>query len=424
MAEKAADGLPYGQFGLATYDADGSAWHFGRAIDDGVTLLPLGEAETLVETSGDLVAPTFPKDGKAGPTRRREKQAKALVQRHPELQPASYLLPDLARVSEAVEEAAQRYDPSRGPLIASGKIYDEISRASVPVLAFPCGRNGSDFRIVEMVKQRRGWDDAQGTSIEVVVPGEHGTTWEGPGVSISSIVFARPIEKGEWYLAVRLQIETLIFRPVNRKIDHRSGIGMELDLLATMSIEKTGGFPHADIIFNPWFTGQFATIDQGGSWSVWEFASRRSANAKLTLSGSLKDDDEEESAHLTDDGWGRVLWVQDATTLCICTRQELCFVSIDGERPRMILDIEAKLRGGVGWILDVACVQPFPSFLFVLTSSHVLIYLLDKSMEDELEWSVAATVRHHRSPDDLSLCMHLCAIDERKYSSDWRSGHN
>lgn len=415
MAEKASDGLPYGQFGQAVYDPDDGAWHFGRLPRDEDSLQRIGEAEVVISPSASQPL-SLPDGDPAGPSRRREKQTKALIRQVPELQPAADLLPELARVSEAVENATARHDPSRGHLLARGEIYDEVAKKPVPAIAFPCGCNGGDMRIIRTAKQRQGWTDDKDSWIEVPTMSDYEVTWRGPGVPISSVVFAHPYEKGPSYLAVRLQVETLIFRPVARKLDSTGRSRMEVNFLLFISIDDTGGRPHADISFNSWVNGEFAIVDDAGSFSVWEVPGRDSHRANMINEGRNIITDRD-SAKIPDDGWARVTWVADAETLCVCTRHELLLVPGNGQHDRASVrrvDIDAKLRGGIGWIVDIACVWNSPRLLFVLTSSHILVVGVDRSIDNETGWKMAASVRHHRNPDDLTLIMHLLSTEDGK----------
>ena len=413
MADKAFDGLPYGQFGRAIFDAENSEWNFSRATQSIRLLRPVGEAKTIARPTAETrESQPSRSDGRDPLSRRREKQARALVQSIPELQPVCDVLPELARVSEAVEHAYSQHDANTGPLIARGEVYDESRRDYVGAIAFPSGPTGSDLCIVQGLKQRRGWDEDRSSCIETLdFSGEEGM-WKGPGVSILSLVFAQPLEQGEYYLAVRLQTEILIFRPVLKKHAVSGSSRLNPKLLFSVSIDDTGSLPHMDIAFNPWFTGQLAVVNEAGSWSIWEIG-RKSSSAKMIKHGSPIDTASRDckGKRSLDDGWGRVRWVESAATLCIASRRKLALIDLEAADELLSVEVDVGLKKGLGWILDVGTLQAFSSHLFVLTSNHIFVYRIERNHDGQILSNMLLQTRHHRSPEDVTLHMTLCAGD-------------
>ena len=88
-----ADCGTYGQFGQAIYDHQEKEWHFERSSKEHSSFHPIGEAKLVIPSTNELTWQLRELDGKEGPSKRREKQVRALVRIHPELQPTSTLLP-------------------------------------------------------------------------------------------------------------------------------------------------------------------------------------------------------------------------------------------------------------------------------------------------------------------------------------------
>lgn len=411
MADKAFDGSPYGQFGRAIYDPDNSEWSFARTADVGTAIRPVGAAKLIAKSTIKPGEQHLPNDDKDAPSRRREKQAKALVQAHPELQPASDLLPELVRVSEAVECTAAQHDPSTGQLVAVGKIYDESRRDYVDAVVFSCGPSGSDVCIAQGLRQRQGWDADRDSWIETSDFTGESATWEGPGVAILSVDFAHPLEHGERYLAIRLQTETLIFRPVVRKHAVSGSPRLDPNLLFSIDMAETAGSPHVCVAFNPWFTGQFVLVDQAGSWFVWE-AGRKSSKARMTKSGTTEQDARQKDGGALDDGWARAIWVEGSSTLCVANRRELDLIDLEVNDELASTAVDVGLKKASGWILDVVAPQSFLNHLFVLTSIHILVYHIERAFDGQIAQRLVAQLRHHRNPEDVSLRIALTTINE------------
>ncbi|KAK3725151.1 hypothetical protein LTR37_000662 [Vermiconidia calcicola] len=407
MAESSKTGLSYGQFDHAVYDHSGKVWQFARSNERDSALRILGKPKIVIESTSIQRPTTGDGDEKDAPSVRREQQIKHLTQAYPEAQPANTILAEFARASEAVDRAASVYDPSKGSLLAVAKVTDEAARRHAPLAAFPSGPTGSDLRLVQMQKQRRGWDDSHDAWLEV--PTLHGeeTTWKGPGVPIQSVIFASPFKRGDAYLGVRLITQTLIFKPVLKKAVLSSGSRLHENLHLSLDIKSTGGLPHADFAFNPWFTRQFAVIDQASSWSVWELSRRSKEEAKQLARGALSRESSKAMSDATDDGWGRITWVCDSTTVAVCNRRTLSLLDISDEGATEPQDIDVGIANGIGWILDISLLSSRPDVLCVLTPTSILLFRVERNMHTEVTVKTIMTLRHFRNTEDVSLCLHV-----------------
>lgn len=390
----------YGQFGHAVYDLETHEWRFQRTPNEQYLLQPLGNPKVIVESNSRDHGKPFPTDGKEGPTRRREKQVKALVKRNPELQPGSGLLTDLVRVSEAVEESASRHDPTRGNLLAFGVTTDEFAKRQVGIAAFPTAPTGSDLRVVHVRKQERGSHDIKNVHLEVPTIHGEAATWTGPGVPIQSIVFANPLEGTDPFLAVRLVTETLIFRPVLRKKVVSNGSRLDLNSLVSIGLDQTGNVPHADVAFNPCYARQFAILDQAGCCTIFELdrtSQTQVHRVKRIASSQSPKDNLSNGKNAFDDSWGRVIWISGPSTLAVCRRRSLKIFEVDGEHLIERHELEVGLTD-FGWILDMVYVPSQLNYFVIVTSQHLVIYHVDHA-----EASKVAQVRHFRNSGDTSL---------------------
>ena len=396
----------YGHSGQAIYDHEKKEWRFGRSLSSNYSLRPLKESKVAVEATAPPILP-LARDGKEGPSRRRENQVKSLVKTYPELQPASTLLPDLARVSEAVEDAAARHDPAKGNLLAFGRIVDETTGSSFEVAAFPSGPTGGNLRIVRVQNQRRGWSDSQSVWLDVPTFQGEEAVWEGPGAPIQSLVFARPLESVDGFLAVRLITQTLVFRPVLCKDSIDGELSLDVNILFNLDIDMTGGLPHADVAFSPWNSQQFGVVDQSGSWSVWQMSSKRAGRGKQICRVVLADENSKSKTNVVDDGWSRIAWIHNAYTVVVCGRQHLMIFDIKLEEPSELRKVDILPESGVGWILDMTILPSRSDCFCVLTSMHIFVYHVGSVQDDEVEVKDLVKIRHFRNEDDISLHLHL-----------------
>lgn len=416
MAEGATSSL-YGQFGRATYDHDGNQWHFERDVSTNSAFNVFGDAKVIVPPAVEQAASFATVEDTAGLSRRLEKQSKALIQSYPELQPASGLLRELARVSEAVEDAAQRHDPTKGDLLAFGFILDQLTKSSAEVVAFPSGLTGGDLRIAQVQKQKKGWDDSNEAWLELPTIFGEEVTWNGLGAPIQSITFAAPIEHGDVFLAVRLWTETLIFRPLlMRKARHGSS-RLDMNLVFRLSIGETGDLPHAHVSFNLWSSRQLAIIDQAGDWSVRNVGGGKAWTANEVSHGSLIDDLNDAKRTPVDDGWASILWVGAPTILVVSNRHKLLLFDFDTQESHELQRVSTVLDDGLCWNLDLAVVPSQPNYLSVLTTAHVLIYYVGRDDLGHLSSKSVMCLRHFRNPGDISLRLHICSDDKGNFET-------
>ncbi|KAK5749790.1 hypothetical protein LTS12_020150 [Elasticomyces elasticus] len=398
--------LPYGHFGQAVYDPDEEAWNFQREIDYAYSLHPLGSAKIVTEPPKDGNAPV---DAPVTPliaSERHKRQIKHLVERLSDVQPATALLGPLLRVSEAIESASARHDPLQGELLAIGTVPAEALHSTLTLAVFPSGPTGGDMRLIQMQMQRHGWDDAKDAWIKV--PTTHGmeAKWHGEGVPIQQICFAHAIEGSDAFIAARMPTQTVGFRPAVRSRGP-SAWALDVNVCFQVSIASTGAVPHADVVFNPWYTRQFGIVDQAGNWSVYELEGLASTKSKLVCRSGLSTG----VSRPVDDGWARIAWVGNPSTIAVCTRRQLDLYNIAGQDSNKSNPIATITSVGSSWHLALVQVPSHPAHLAVLTSTHVLLYHM-KADESTINAKTLLKLRHFRNPEDTTLTVAVFTLED------------
>lgn len=411
MADRGSDGLPYGHFGPASYDSDEKRWRFGRTPNPGHVFVPLGDPEPLYGTA-TLEDEDGNRDARAGPpSQRHAQQVRDLVKTNAELQPASTLLSPLLRVSEAVLSPVARHDPLKGSLLAVGSIPS--GHSAVIIAAFPSGPTGGNLQLAQTHRQRRGWHDSRATWIEVPVLHGEESTWQGEGAPIQQICFAHALERSDAVLAVRMITRTLIFRPelgtgsahglTTSKLD--ANPIFELPVSQSGLVSQSGGMPHADVSFNPWYTRQFGIVDRAGYWCIWELDGRSSTTGKRVCEGTLSNG--LDSFSIVADGWARVLWVCNPSVIAVSTRHRLALLTVTEASSSPPSTIVLSMEGGQGWILDVVAVPSQVACLCVLTQERILLYRVTSDNDGTLTVKTAFSMKHYMDSEDTTLILTL-----------------
>lgn len=187
---------------------------------------------------------------------------------------------------------------------------------------------------------------------------------------------------------------------------HQGSSRLNLNLALRVGINEKSGIPLAHVAFNPWASEQFATIDEAGIWSVRAVVGGEASIAGEVAHGDLLDDSDDVERKHIDDGWARVTWVGDQSVLAICSRRKLILQDIGGEEPEELPKITTVLDDSISWNLDLAFVPTLPNYLFVLTTTHILIYYIGRNDTASLTWKCTRCLRHFRNPADISLRLH------------------
>lgn len=417
MAEQSMLDLEYGHLGPILYNPDEQGWSWPRNIDTAPALLPLGPPQ-LIFTPRNACS--------LEPQSRLDRQISSLIQSQPHLAPAAHLLAEPAAISHEIEKAVVHCDPTFGRLLAFGRLHHVTSRRSVPVAAFPAPDQPHVLCLVQLQLQRHGWQHDKTVWIDLPRMTDDKTTWQAPA-PIRQISFAQPEEGSTTThtLALRTLLGVNILRiaarksPTTRDSHVTTSARFHITALCSLTTELSGGFAPAHVTFNHWYPKQFMTIDQQGTWRVWDATIRLGKPTELCR-GATNDHavpDEQATATLTDDGWGQATWAGNAQTIVVATRKCLAIYDVQG-KPVRLHSPNLAIAGTPHWILDVLLNPVDPSLVFVLTSVSLFcirVRCLDEFDPDSLSTAGANVLlqcRHYRDPEDISLSLSNHVEDE------------
>lgn len=188
---------------------------------------------------------------------------------------------------------------------------------------------------------------------------------------------------------------------------------------------------HADVAFNPFYNRQIAVVNQGGGWSIWENEPRHSKarNPKLKMSkcGNLLDDyNPDQSLRIPKytfaDGWHRIFWICNLSTVIACSRTHLALFDITSH-PKRLDSTEFMIAKGIEIILDVKRSAKHMNHAFVLTTSR--IYWLEINLASEPDKihmrpagvRVISSYRHFRNENDDTMRLAILQDDFSKHCS-------
>ncbi|THY36645.1 hypothetical protein D6D01_00303 [Aureobasidium pullulans] len=419
MADQLTTDLKYGHFGQAIYNSEDQTWLFPRNLESSSTLQPLGTSQLVFKSHH---VQSRPDSTTKKPSIHLNRQIAKLVNFDPTLAPGAHLLSEPATVSGEVQKTAIRYDPTVGHLLAFGRVPDDSTKRSMPIVAFPAADHTHILRLVQVQPQKHGWEHNKSIWIDVPrIYGESGI-WHAPH-PIRQISFADADEDSNLArtLAVRTTLAVHILRIAAKR--HASSWNsltatpsrFDTHQLCTLSLDLFGGVAPAHVAFNRWYPKQFVTVDQNGTWRVWDSSLRQlpSDQGKPTelCRGATNDKavpDHEANATLLDDGWGRATWAGNVQTIVTASRKCLAIYDIQG-KPVRLQSPNLGISGTPHWILDVLLNPVDSTLVFVLTSTSLFclrVRCLDEFDPESYSTAGAEVVlqcRHFRDPEDIGL---------------------
>lgn len=354
---------------------------------------------------------------------------------HPELA-AGWSLVSNETVSHVITTTSEICDPQVSSLLDLGHAVDfendDSGNRIVPIAVFASGECGNfiSFRRIEEdtleLRQPTTW-------MRVPSIGEtESAEWPTGGAPVRQICFSRTIEEKATWMAARFASSTTIFRPlyhrepVSMHVDRHSGYRssnstrnsrLDANALVEISSLRTGGFAHADVTFNPWYQRQFAIVDQGGNWSIWDISGRNRQNkgnwaATCVREGSLpwldNGDNLDHDNQPRHDGWATIEWAGDVNSFIVSDRRCAILYRMENEQIWPI-PIELGLKRKSEWILDIIRSSSNVSHIFVLTTTQIFWLEItsssdflgdgdtESSLYPRLSW------RHFRDPEDTTL---------------------
>ena len=372
------------------------------------------------------------------------REIKKLGRVYPEIVPGIPLLPALARTSEVICEVTSRHDSTVSELLAFGTAANQdnprTGATTVPIVATAGGKAGEAVRLALLGRTQTGWHGNKTVSLNTLsVVDQEQTVWSGHGGPIQQLNFAEVAGSPTTWLAVRYPGATMILHPVLRRSRTSSDFPdqsncwglyptsrLDPNPIATLLIERSGGAPHADVSFNPWYEKQFATVDHYGLWSVWDIENqdrRKDIWTVKTGSAGYIHDAQGESLGLSSnmaDGWGSVLWACNVYTLLVFSRKSFILCNLRDASERVMGPDLAQAKNG-DWILGVKRSPSDESLVFVVTSSRIFwlrIVGFGENKEKGLP-NFGATIllswRHFRDQGDTSLFLNI--LNDTRYAS-------
>lgn len=424
MADTSLHDLNYGRPGLTIYDLDDREWNISRRSGS-KTLTQVAEWQLAIPAA----ISSLPTETNKNATTAR-KDVRRITHTHMQLVPAAKQLPELNAIGEAIVAAASTYDPQVGDLLSFGTVFLKKFVRPKRVAALPTGPSGSILRLVPLAQQRQGWEGDKsvwlsGPSFRIVDSGY----WNEDAAPIQQICFAQS-ETSNSFLAVRLPLKTVLFRPSYHRGRRAADLSHHYDLppsllsarpILHLTFEQTGGVPHTDVAFNPDYQFHFGIIDQRSDWSIWQIerrAKREEYSATCLIGGKLLG---EQDSTEGGDGWARMHWAGDSNTLVMCNRRHLSVVSLKGQTFEYLEAPPVIPKRSTDWILDIKRHPQHQDRFFLLTSTRLFLIavITANAAIDSTASQAGATIimsrRHYRGDEDITLRMSLHALDTTTY---------
>ena len=353
------------------------------------------------------------------------------------------MLPTLTQASEIIDRVATTHDPTKANLLAFGKAEDKIHKRynskDLPIVAIASGAAGDALRLVLLRKEKLGWEgDKEAGLRRLAIKGAEQGWWSGKWGPILQLCFAETKGESSSWLAVRYHSATAILSPLllsNPFLGNSSQLSLskyppsrlDANHIANLSLQSTGGSPHADVSFNPWDNMQFGIVDDQGHWTLWRLdrpVQRKGPwKTKAGLSGHIAEGNGEDSEPVRNynDGWGTILWAGSGDTILVANRRMLSLFQIKKNVKRLISP-NLFLSRGADLILDVRRSPSDDNHIFVTTSTRVFWLNIPpfrgirSDKDPELGASVLLSWRHFRDPEDISLRISMLKDEGSAYS--------
>jgi RNA polymerase I-specific transcription initiation factor RRN6 len=437
MADHPVTDLSYGHLGKASYDTEENEWKFSVDLNnsehrysfklDSVNSATGSSIQQLVPFK-EWLAPSIRQipQGEQRPSDVLKLQLKWLAKMYPETFPADTLVAELSKVDLSQKDVPMHI----GSLLTVARAVDtdRVSGSrTTQILAVPCGDAGHILRLIRPRVEVRGWEKHSAARLTVLdsdTP-EYGH-WIGEGGIIRQILASDTENGSGTWLAVRQDTATTIFRPQYGRLHDASTISngypelfrisqLNPNPVASLTADQTQSRAHADVAFNPWYARQFAVVDTSGIWSIWDLEVAHGKKASQILSpskrGSIYHDyipdplqKSEDFGHF--DGWYRILWVCNISTMILCNRRHLAMVNLSGGTSRLQTVDIVRVKSQ-DWILDIKRSVTNNSHLFVLTTSRIFwVKVVPDKGGTEIRSSAVRIIlsyRHFRNVDDETM---------------------
>lgn len=415
----------YGRLGLYLYNKDDSIWVPRRSFGISYALQPLTPSDCAVKPAESPQSIHDDVDNQK-PSRRIRNQVSAVARVAPGLGGALELSASLVHLSEHVFDATASHDSTFGNLLTFGRVWNRSAKRIMEVAAFPSASSATSVCLMQVQLQKQGWKPNKDVWIDVPrIVGESGT-WNA-GHAIRQLSFSTPLSDDPHaatpYLAVRTSVAVHVLRiALNKGVaswDEVNSRPSRFNLVASsvLSLDLLGAVPPAHVAFNPAYDKQVATIDQYGTWRVWELS--RSAVGRvgkpLEIASGATADTSLPSAlaegSLLDDGWGRITWAGTASTIIVVSRKAIGVYDVE-YKPKRLVTPDLGIAKTPHWILDMQISPGRHPIVFVLTSTHIICLRIRSVVHDQEPTDddtagayVVFRTPHFRDSQDITLTL-------------------
>ncbi|KJF60673.1 RNA polymerase I-specific transcription initiation factor RRN6 [Coccidioides immitis RS] len=428
--------LQYGHLGTPFYLPGTQNWEFTRVPKRSPAFTALRETfVTSLEPDSTFSSPTTQHEAS-----RVARKEHSLLKAYPELAPSLGLVNSHDRSSQVITATVTNFDPLVSTRLAFGRAVNEnhAGSQSVPIVVTASGDPATSIAVIPLDLKTKG--TLAGSKQMPSSPNlaySDGAWWKCPGGPVQQICFAESIDEENTYFAARFSQSTMIFRPLRHRMPLLSSFGvrgfmlephskthLNANPLVDIPISLTGGQPHADVTFNPWYQRQVAIIDRCGKWSVWDIRGKHQLQAdwiadrgpcgSLSRASGLGISEPTKEDHF--DGWAAVIWVGDVHQLLVCNRRNLALCRLSMQPPEQHL-ISLGLQRPSEWILDISRSKHNPSHFFVLTTTKVLWLnvLPVEASPDGHGVSTLLSWKHFRDTEDTSLRLAQVLVQNALY---------
>lgn len=437
QADQADHDLGYAIYHQLIYDSHESTWRFRRALNTfSPPLHPIAPSHCAVKPANTHFAHNHREHddhvvdslatAKCGYLRSIRPHVARLVRHLPTLASVARLSTELARPSLDVTPTTNRHDPTTGNLLTFGRVSDLATRRTFHMAAFPSSPWDTSICLMQVQLQKQGWE--QNKSVWIDVPrlsGESGA-WDARQ-PVCQLSFSNRLDEPHAltpYLAVRTTLAVHVLHLSVRKGTsswnhlHASPSRFRIVPTHSLNLDALEGVPPADVAFNPFYDKQFATIDQHGTWRIWDMSYQTAGDLGRPLqvcNGATSQHSVVDTAardKVLDDGWGRVAWIGTSSTLISASRRAIAIHDVASKPIRLTCPDIGSVESPC-WILDLQTNLSAHPIVFVLTTTEMIcmhVHPLTYSDSEGLDRAGARILfraYHYRDPTDISLRMSL-----------------
>ena len=353
----------------------------------------------------------------------------SLLNAHPNLAPSLGIIGRHEAPSQAITAAASTFDPLVTSRFALGNasILDEgrLGDRTVAIAVFTSCESPATLLLQPLCCDSVQWPENNIETVEIpIIDYTERASWIGKRAPIQQVVAPDALDEKGVLLALRYSLFTVVLQPlyhrsfpsVDGPFDTNRSKSFDANPLIEIPHYLTGGHPHADVAFNPWYQRQIAIVDSFGKWSIWDVQGRQPHkglwNAERGPCGSLAllpgEDVQLKECEAKDnhDGWAAILWVGSVSQLLVCDRRTVALFRID-VRPPQRHNIDLNLERRSEWVLDVRRSRNYPEHIYVVTSTRIfwISIVPNDGYGDEMgsKASILLSWRHFRDIEDTSL---------------------